>query len=88
MRQVNSVETKGPGAEEGVWFQNGTAQYFGVNPGGIWIDFSGKESEASCCGVNLAVYGFGVGFCWGGSDFGVGGSEVGGGASELGLDFW
>jgi hypothetical protein len=37
-------------------------EYFGVNPGSICIDIWSAEESATCCGANLAVAGFGVGF--------------------------
>jgi hypothetical protein len=54
MRQVSGLEMKRQELEGGKLFQNGTAQYFGVNPEWIRIDLTGMEGQTSCCGVNLA----------------------------------
>jgi hypothetical protein len=44
-------------------FQNGTGQYFGVNPESIHMDFRPKRELASCCVVNLAFAARGGFFC-------------------------
>jgi hypothetical protein len=41
--------------------QNGTGQYFRVEPRPKRIDFRGARVSATCCGVNLPSAGFGVG---------------------------
>ena len=37
-------------------------EYFGVGPGSNLIDIWLAGESSACCGVNLAVAGFGVGF--------------------------
>lgn len=51
----------GRGGVEALLFQNGARGLLGTNPESRRIDFRVKWASASCCGVNLAVAGFGVG---------------------------
>jgi hypothetical protein len=39
------------------------AGYFGADLGWISIEIWALKASATCCGVNLAVAGFGFGFC-------------------------